>query len=99
MLNKHTEMFKSQILSLVRSGHKIKELTKRYKLGHSTISRWLQAEAKAQNKSQACTLPKTEVQKNTERIRELEFEISKLLIEQEVIKTAISVLCKKKNEK
>ena len=96
---KHTSMFKAQILALKQAGHKISDLNKRYKLGHSTISRWEQAVEKEKQDIQSKSLPKSESQKTEERIKELEFELSQLREEHEIMKAAVSLLCKKKSEK
>ena len=99
MIFRHSEMFKAQVLALKKSGHKTSELTKRYKLGHSTISRWEKEQEKSEKISKTAHLPKSETQKNAERIRELELELSQMKDEQEILKAAVSLLCKKKIEK
>ena len=96
---KHTAMFKAQILALKQAGHKIRDLNKRYKLGHSTISRWEQAVEREKQDIQSAKLPKSESQKTEERIKDLEFELSQLREEHEIMKAAVSLLCKKKSEK
>ena len=96
---KHTTMFKAQILALKQAGHTIRDLNKRYNLGHSTISRWEQAIEQEKRDIQSKFLPKSESQKTEERIQELELELSQLREEHEIMKAAVSLLCKKKSEK
>ncbi|MCL2065485.1 MAG: hypothetical protein FWG98_14090 [Candidatus Cloacimonetes bacterium] len=96
---KHTAMFKAQILALKQAGHKISDLNKRYKLGHSTISRWEQAIEREKQAIKAENIPKSESQMTEERIKDLEFELSQLREEHEIMKAAVSLLCKKKSEK
>jgi transposase len=92
---RHTKVFKSQILALKQAGHKESELAKRYNLGHSTISRWESEFAK--DKPGSDPLSKSELKDI--RIHDLESDVTQLKEELEILKAAVSLLCKKKVEK
>jgi transposase-like protein len=82
------------MIAMKRSGQNERSLCERYHLGHSTISRW-ERELEKEN-SQSPPVPLTEAQLKDARLKELELEMIKLKEEQEIMKTALSLLCKKK---
>jgi len=96
---KHTAIFKAQILLLKASGHKESELSKRYNLGHSTISRWEAEQKISESSSQKSTQPLSESQQKEQRIEELESDVVNLKEEVDILKAAVALLCKKKELK
>jgi hypothetical protein len=84
------------MIAMKQSGQKESSLSKRYRLGNSTISRWEQEVV--QEQSQSPPLPLTDEQIKDIRLKELEFDFRKLQEEHEIMKTALSLLCKKKIE-
>jgi transposase len=96
---KYTSKFKAQMLSLKQSGHRERDLCKRYNLGHSTISRWEQEYAKTESEPQSVNLPLSDSQHKDKRIEDLEFEVVNLKEEIDILKAAVSLLCKKKELK
>jgi len=96
---KHTTMFKAQILSLKQSGHTASALCRRYNLGHSTISRWEKEFKKAHSDSEATHQLPSESQHKARLIEELETDVENLKEEIDILKAAVSLLCKKKELK
>ncbi|MCL2064782.1 MAG: transposase [Candidatus Cloacimonetes bacterium] len=99
MSHKYTAKFKEQILALKRGGHRVIDLNRRYNLGHNTIYKWECALDREKEANLSMLHPKSVHQATEERVRELEVELSKLREEHEIMKAAVSLLCKKKSEK
>ena len=97
MSHKHSEKFKAQMLLLKQSGRKERELSMTYNLGHSTISRWEKEFEKSQSESHDSFQPLSESHYNDKRIEELGIEVETLKEELDILKAAVSLLCKKKS--
>jgi transposase-like protein len=94
MSRRHSQKFKDQMIAMKRSGQPERSICRRYHLGNGTIARWEKELEKA--KSQTFSVPLTEAQLKDVRLKELELEVIKLKEEHEIMKTALSLLCKQK---
>jgi transposase len=85
------------MIAMKESGHKERDLCKRYNLGHSTISRWEKEFKQLGRDIQSESQPKSESQLKEERMKDLEFDVENLREELDILKAAVSLLCKKKS--
>lgn len=93
----YTEEFKAQIIALKQAGHSDYSLRRRYRLGNSTISRWESEKQASDSMVKELSFPsKPDGISAHVRINELQSKLDKALSEIDILKTAVSVLCKKK---
>jgi transposase len=92
----HTDDFKRYVVGLKQSGVKESELKRKYNLGNSTISRWEQGYKTEEILRQSLSSNPPEPASTEARLCDLQSRYDKMNAELDILKAAVSILCKKK---